>query len=695
MGTNAIFINYRRSTTAAAAGRLHDRLEHHFPRQHLFMDVDAIEPGLDFVRTLNERVNACQAFIAVIGPNWASVTDAAGRRRLDSPDDYVRLEIEAALKRDIRVIPVLVDGAQMPAAMELPPSLRPLTHRQAIELSHARFALEVDLLANAIKRATGAIPDKAHEIRSIGPNASLSLIQILFGFRGRIARATYWKGMALLFTLFFSLGVLLGAYFILDGLDGGKAALLELSIYDNWRYKFLVLLTCVPFYWPYYALIFKRLHDIGHGWQLFSAVVLASLATVVVVIMGYKQYHIWFSIALTTTILFLGIVAGQPEANRFGPDPSSRPVRDTRSITSRRRWRRLGAIVAGTLTLLLASVFVQTYGISTALERIRSLMPTPTSGSTEQVSGSTGQDDFFSGARPGEWVLYSVFTQAQSGTPHFFKPASIVSFGDRRSYQVRYGLIGSPGATATQKDSPLYEEAINVIDCTKNVAALAERTVYNRAKEAISHFKWGNPESLDMSSALPITPGSAFGLAELIVCDEHIRTPLLQKDESVPSKNMKYLSRMITEPFADVYYGFEKSILNSVFGIEMIMLFKNDVTHSITELVPNINVLGLPNSRFMTRADIVQLNCTERKIRVVKMEFYDSANNLLAMVPSSPLQAQEAAPGSIFTALLDSVCGGIPNTTSEQGKREQKALPKRPLTPAGQPPPGRQNPGNR
>ena len=192
-----IFINYRRSMTSSAAGRLHDRLEHHFPKQSLFMDVDAIEPGLDFVKTLNERVNSCQAFIAVIGPNWASVTDAEGRRRLDNPDDDVRIEIEAALKRDIRVIPVLVDGGQMPSAMELPLPLRPLVHRQAIELSHTRFALDVDSLANAIKRAAGARTDKPNEHR--WPNASLSLIQILFSFRGRISRAAYWKGMALFF----------------------------------------------------------------------------------------------------------------------------------------------------------------------------------------------------------------------------------------------------------------------------------------------------------------------------------------------------------------------------------------------------------------------------------------------------------------------------------------------------------------
>jgi hypothetical protein len=190
-----IFINYRRSTTAAAAGRLYDRLEHHFAREDLFMDVDAIEPGLDFVEILDQQISNCRAFIAVIGPNWAGVTDEAGRRRLDNPNDYVRIELEAALKRNIRVIPVLVDGAQMPTALELPPPLRLLTRRQAIEVSHTRFASDVDLLVRAINRSGGTIPTRPNELQGVAPNFPLSLIQILFSFRGRIARAAYWKGM--------------------------------------------------------------------------------------------------------------------------------------------------------------------------------------------------------------------------------------------------------------------------------------------------------------------------------------------------------------------------------------------------------------------------------------------------------------------------------------------------------------------
>src|SRR6516225_12469926 len=107
-----IFINYRREMSADAAGRLSDRLIQYFDHDRVFMDIDSIEPGVDFVKTLDDQVAQCSAFIAVIGPGWTNLKNAAGQRRLDQPNDHVRIEIESALKRDnVRVIPVLVDGA--------------------------------------------------------------------------------------------------------------------------------------------------------------------------------------------------------------------------------------------------------------------------------------------------------------------------------------------------------------------------------------------------------------------------------------------------------------------------------------------------------------------------------------------------------------------------------------------------------
>jgi len=114
MGT--IFINYRREDSISTAGRLYDRLSQTFGRKNIFMDVDHIPAGVDFVVHLNSQVAACNIILVVIGPHWLEAKDENGGRRLDNPDDFVVIEIATALARNIRVIPVLVDGARMPKA---------------------------------------------------------------------------------------------------------------------------------------------------------------------------------------------------------------------------------------------------------------------------------------------------------------------------------------------------------------------------------------------------------------------------------------------------------------------------------------------------------------------------------------------------------------------------------------------------
>jgi hypothetical protein len=106
-----IFISYRREDSAAWSGRLSDRLKSRFPSNQIFMDVDTLDPGVDFVEAVEEVVGACDVLIAVIGSRWLTSSDRRGRRRLDIAEDLVRLEIATALKRSIRVVPVLVEGA--------------------------------------------------------------------------------------------------------------------------------------------------------------------------------------------------------------------------------------------------------------------------------------------------------------------------------------------------------------------------------------------------------------------------------------------------------------------------------------------------------------------------------------------------------------------------------------------------------
>jgi formylglycine-generating enzyme required for sulfatase activity len=153
-----IFINYRRDDAPGVAGRLGDRLAKNFSRRAIFMDVDAMRPGLDFVKQLEEQVSKCDVLLAIIGPNWLRAEDEKGQRRLDSARDYVRIEIASALKREIPVIPVLVNGAVMPSEDDLPEDLKPLVNRHALELRHTRFDGDSAAIVDGLTRVLPPTP---------------------------------------------------------------------------------------------------------------------------------------------------------------------------------------------------------------------------------------------------------------------------------------------------------------------------------------------------------------------------------------------------------------------------------------------------------------------------------------------------------------------------------------------------------
>jgi hypothetical protein len=134
-----IFISYRRQETAWPARELYDVLVKHFPAEEVFKDVDNIDPGDDFVERVAAAVGSCDVLLVLIGPQWLTISDENGHRRLDNPEDYVRLEIETALTRKIRVIPILVDEARIPRANELPATLAPLVRRNAVEINPITF----------------------------------------------------------------------------------------------------------------------------------------------------------------------------------------------------------------------------------------------------------------------------------------------------------------------------------------------------------------------------------------------------------------------------------------------------------------------------------------------------------------------------------------------------------------------------
>jgi hypothetical protein len=159
-----VFISYRRDDASAAAGRLYDGLHREFGSHNVFIDVDTLRPGDDFVETIDSRVRNCDVLLAVIGPRWLTAVDSSGNPRIEDPSDYLRLELEAALKGEVRVIPVLVSNGSIPSAETLPEPLRPLTRRQAIELRDSRWGDDLTKLMEQLHALDAGRPARGHAV---------------------------------------------------------------------------------------------------------------------------------------------------------------------------------------------------------------------------------------------------------------------------------------------------------------------------------------------------------------------------------------------------------------------------------------------------------------------------------------------------------------------------------------------------
>lgn len=177
--TPSVFISYRREGTAMHAGRLYDAMVARFGDHNVFMDLE-MAPGIDFVERITTAVGSCRALLVVIGPQWMG----DGGSRIADPADFVRLEVETALRAaDVTVIPVLVEGARMPAPEQLPEALRPLARRNAIELSDLRWRYDCQRLMTALDdllgEQAGADPvDRAAPARSSAPARVSALVPL-------------------------------------------------------------------------------------------------------------------------------------------------------------------------------------------------------------------------------------------------------------------------------------------------------------------------------------------------------------------------------------------------------------------------------------------------------------------------------------------------------------------------------------
>jgi hypothetical protein len=151
-----VFISYRRHDGAKDARAVFERLRREFGNDRVFMDLEGISPGEDFVEALERQLDGCSVLVALMGRNWAGAGNVDGERRIDDENDFVRIELRAALTRGIKVFPVLIDGASPPKQTELPQDLRPLVRRQAISLDYAKFDDDLARLSRAIRQVLGS-----------------------------------------------------------------------------------------------------------------------------------------------------------------------------------------------------------------------------------------------------------------------------------------------------------------------------------------------------------------------------------------------------------------------------------------------------------------------------------------------------------------------------------------------------------
>lgn len=151
---SSIMISYRRDDSADVTGRIYDRLIHQFGQEAVFKDVDSIPLSVDFRKYLDEQVSKCDVFLVVIGRDWMRVRGSKGKSRLEDPEDFVRIEIESALRRCIPVIPVLVSGAKPPSADRLPASIQDLPYRNGISIRpDPDFHRDMDRLIGFLKQS--------------------------------------------------------------------------------------------------------------------------------------------------------------------------------------------------------------------------------------------------------------------------------------------------------------------------------------------------------------------------------------------------------------------------------------------------------------------------------------------------------------------------------------------------------------
>jgi hypothetical protein len=317
-------------------------------------------------------------------------------------------------------------------------------------------------------------------------------------------------------------------------------------------------------------------------------------------------------------------------------------AKDIRSIPNPWLWRRFASIAAGLALFLVAGLVLgQVLGFSNVVQRIQSALWAKTSGSAKLNSIWNG--------RAGEWVLYGY---TDKGIGYFFQSSSIKTLGDTAVYTARFPVQTTNTTSDKAPPQPTYEDDVTLVHCKKSLSAMMERTVYSQSGEIVSHFKRGDPKSFDLfSGGAPITPGSLLATAQRVMCDEQLRTPLLRQISEMTS----YLSPAPTGD-GDIFYGPMRTVSNSDYQLEVSTYLRYYQDLMPSEMFAGKTVTGAELG-FRTFAQILQMNCQERKIRSIRLEYYDAEGNLITLIV--PIQAEPLAvtPTSPLELMLKVACG--------------------------------------
>lgn len=179
-----IFISYRVQDTAGETGRLVDALKHHFADDQLFMDIENLEPGADFTEAIGRSLSACDVMLVVIGPRWTAPREGQPPR-IQEENDWVRMEVATALQRNVRVVPLLVDGGALPRSEDLPHDLQPLLKRQTLEISNKRWRYDTDQLISFLVNTVGISPQRfllQRKTQAAAPKKNHTWLYVAGGF---------------------------------------------------------------------------------------------------------------------------------------------------------------------------------------------------------------------------------------------------------------------------------------------------------------------------------------------------------------------------------------------------------------------------------------------------------------------------------------------------------------------------------